>query len=211
MMGWKLDDIKKTGGLVAVGFLSGAAVTYAMAGLESGSRADWVAAAGTWVIGIAACALTFLQVRSALTARYSDEVRQLRVISVRAASLCVVASRFDDLDKSHAIMASSPRTLIGALEQRCASMNFDLALIDTDDEFEIAVSNFDYNVTAVQSICRSLLNISGGRESEPIGETSEYSWLLGQIGRLTSSQGKLQDEIKRKISEIGKRGGVTVR
>lgn len=201
-----LDNFKKVAALVAIGFFFGALVTYAMSGLESGSKADWAAAAGTWVIGIAACALTFMQVRSAFTARHSDEVRQLKVISARAATLCIIADRFKNLDKSQPLNSSSPRTLIGALERRCASLNLDLALIDIDEDLEVAVSHFDYNVTATESICGVLLGISDGRQSGSVGTVSEFTWLLKQIESLISTQRNLQGEVERRIAEIEKRG-----
>lgn len=201
-----MESVKGNIVLIVAGALAGAALTYSMTGLEPGSKADWMAAGGTWVIGIAACALTFLQVRSTHMARDSGEVRQLRVMSVRAKSLCVVATRVAKLEDHEILESASPRIVIGALERRCSAIHLDLALVDTDDDFEQAVAQFDYHVMAVQSICQSILNIDDARKAGKLGGVNEFKWLTGQLESLMGSQKALETQIQRKISEIKKRG-----
>ncbi|MGE8263400.1 MAG: hypothetical protein ACN6RF_12795 [Stenotrophomonas sp.] len=199
-----LGKVKQTIALVTVGVLLGASLTWVMTGLEPGSKADWAAAGGTWVIGIAACALTFLQVRSALVAKHTSEVRQLRVMSVQARSLCVVARRLTEFEGEQ-LKSSSPRIVIGAMERRCSSIHLDLAVVDTDDEFEAAVSQFDYHVMAVHSLCKSILEIAEPASSIKLGAVPEYKWALEQAEKLIKSAEALESQIQRTISLIRRR------
>jgi hypothetical protein len=176
-----------------------------MTGLDSGSKADWVAAGGTWVIGVAACALTFLQVRAALVARDASEVRQLRVMSVQARSLCVVANRLKELEEED-VKSASPLIVIGAMERKCSGIHMDLAVVDTDDEFEAAVAKFDYHVMAVQSLCRSILDIKEPLPSGKLGAIKEYKWTREQAEALIKSAKTLEKHIQRRICLIRRRG-----
>jgi len=45
--------------LAGTGFLAGLVVSWILSGTESGSKADWIAAFGTWVIGLAASVLAY--------------------------------------------------------------------------------------------------------------------------------------------------------
>lgn len=187
--------------LLTVGFLTGATLSWGLAGLESGSKADWFAAGGTWVIGIAACALTFLQIRSALVAKYANEVRQLRVMSVQARSLCVIVKRLIAVEDEQ-LRYSSPRIVIGTTEQRCSKFHLDLALVDTDDELELAVSSFDYHVMAVQSLCASILEVKPIKPDAKLSEINEYKWAREQAESLLNSAEKLEAQIRRKLDSI---------
>lgn len=205
MVGEGWQKAKQTIALVILGVLLGASLTWAMTGLESGSKADWVAAGGTWVIGVAACALTFLQVRSALVAKDASEVRQLRVMSVQARALCVVANRLKALEEE-TFKSASPRIVIGAMERRCSSIHMDLAVVDTDDDFETAVAQFDYNVMAVQSLCKSILDLPEPRPIGKLGTIVEYKWTRDQVENLIKSAENLEVHIQRRISLIKRRG-----
>jgi len=198
------ESVLRGGVLIVLGTSIGSGAVWALSGLPSGTQADWIAAGGTWVIGIAACALTFLQARSNEIARTSGEVRQLRTMSVRVKSLKVIAKRLISIDQESPKKAA-PRIIISAMQTRCAAMHLDTSVVDTDGKLEAAVSSFDYQVMANESLCRSILEKDLAKiEVKVMAEIPEYGWVRDQAYSLCSAADALELEIRRKIYLLSK-------
>lgn len=195
-------SLQRTVILVVLATLFGCVATWGLSSLQNGTQADWVAAGGTWVIGVAACTLTFLQARSNDVAKNSGEIRQLRTMSVRVKSLKLIAKRLISVDQESP-KASTPRIIISAMQARCSAMNLDISVVDTDEKLEEAYLSFDYQVMATESLCGSLLGADLGKsEKGKMSDIVEYKWVRDQAFSLCAAADALELEIRRKITSV---------
>ncbi|MDF2480057.1 MAG: hypothetical protein K0R79_414 [Stenotrophomonas indicatrix] len=61
---------------IPLSFVAGGLVFWILYGAEPGSRADWIAAAGTWVIGIAAAAIAYIAHKRSEKEAVAEEQRR---------------------------------------------------------------------------------------------------------------------------------------
>lgn len=188
----------KSGKGVALGaasfFAAGAVCAWTLMGAEPGSRADWVAAAGTWVIGAAACALTYQAGTAERKDRLADQRKHLRRMALQAHSLLQFSGNLEDLDKDKASKLVQFRTAVGAMISRCAAVKFDMLPVTADEELEKAVFDVEYNALALNALMQGFLERTKDQDSSfDVRACNEYRWMIETLGWLTESAKKLAE------------------
>ncbi|WP_282262510.1 hypothetical protein [Stenotrophomonas sp. PS02301] len=189
---------------IALSFLAGSIVTWTLLGAEAGSRADWVAAFGTWVIGIAACTLTYREGKAQRDAKYAAETRQLRVMSLQAGSLKLFAGRFLELDKAGKVGRDAARVVAIAIESRCGGIKLDLTTVDADRELEGAAAKVEFLAFALSAVATEFLALKAAPEQLARGNCDHYDWMLDNAARLCDGVDALAGVITKRIESVTK-------
>ncbi|MEN5219875.1 hypothetical protein [Stenotrophomonas sp. TWI602] len=187
---------------IAVSFLAGSIVTWTLLGAEAGSRADWVAAFGTWVIGIAACTLTYREGKAQRDAKYAAQTRQLRVMSLQAGSLKRFAGRFLELDKEGNAGRNAARIVAIAIESRCGGIKLDLTNVDADSELEAAAGKVEFWAFALSAVATEFLALENPPKRLARGNCIHYDWMLDNAARLCDGVDALAGVIATRIESV---------
>ncbi|WP_142805965.1 hypothetical protein [Stenotrophomonas maltophilia] len=189
---WKTKEAAFAG---AIGvFAAGALSAWTLMGAEPGSRADWVAAVGTWVIGLGACTLSYQAATAQLREKHADQRKHLRRITLEAHSLRSFSSNLEKLDKKGNASLAQARTAAGALNYRCAAVKLELLPLNADVALERAVFSVEYNAMALRALIESFLERTKDVADFDRGSCQEYRWMLETSGWLSESAQKLADE-----------------
>ncbi|ROQ42403.1 hypothetical protein EDF77_1875 [Stenotrophomonas maltophilia] len=122
-------------------------------------------------------------------------------MSVRARSLKTFADKLLAQGEEN-VANSRVRMVATALEARCAAVNLDLAVVDTDDGLEAAVASVEYNAFALQALCRSFLDDEGAPNIIGVSTYHQYQWTREQALLLRTAVERLTIELHRKIAPL---------
>ncbi|HEL3246412.1 TPA: hypothetical protein UMF60_000880 [Stenotrophomonas maltophilia] len=158
------NSVWKTRKGLAIGasgvFVAGAVCAWTLIGAEPGSRADWVAAAGTWVIGAAACVLARQNNvredradREQKNARLIDRRKNARRMIALAKSCREFALKVDAMSvSSEKPSLANARAVAQAAYVRCKAANFDLAFFDVEEDGVDLISELERDMLALTTL-----------------------------------------------------------
>lgn len=183
----------------ALVFAAGAVSAWTLIGAEPGSRADWVAAGGTWVIGAAACALTLQAAEASKVAQQSVKRSQLRAMRIQTVAIANLTSRLLALPESGAAV-SRVRPVAGALELKCMAIRLDLTVVDGDDELEEIISDVEFCALAVASLANHF-NAESHLPAVGIATNENYNWLRASTKDLQGQMERLRSALTERIAQ----------
>jgi len=179
-------------------FFAGAIATWVLIDAQPGSRADWMAAWGTWVVGAAASGLAWQAKKMNSASEKAANRSQLRVMRVQVIILASLAERLLQLPEDD-VSATTLRSVAGGIMLKCDKLNMNLPVVADDDELEVAVADVDYRALAMQAMAREL--VKGPGVTEPIGVSTchEYRWLRENAQKFSDDADKLGKILTSKI------------
>jgi len=160
---------------------------------------------GILVAVASACALTYSQIIANKRAKGEAELRQLRVMSVRARSLKVVVVNVLALQEEGE-GRSRVNAVASAVDVRCGSFSLDLAVVDTDEELESAATLLEHRACALQAVCKQFLVLSASYALIGVSSCREYKWMRQEAQKLCDNVATLAEQVERKVRALQARG-----
>ncbi|GEM_PF-6181394 len=189
-------------------FATGAVSAWILIGAEPGSRADWVAAAGTWVIGVAACVLAHQNNlredradREQKAARLAERRKNARRMIALANSCREFALKVDAMSVADETPSlANARAVAQAAYVRCKAANFEMAFLDVEENGVDMVSELERDMLALTTLIENFQAHPAEEFSGELRESYHFKHMVQAASWVAKDAEKLAKHLEEALS-----------